>query len=551
MLKESANPAPAAGRGGALDFSVAKWMALFSLICLLLALRFPDPLIRPRPFLYEEGIVFFQDAYNLGFWQSVFTRYGGYCTIVERLVAAACMCLPYRTIPFAYSFVSLLVAGAVFSFFYLPLFRGIVSRDWQRFAVCLCLCAAPGAPILRFDGMHWYFAVLLALICVMEMPRAAPALAAVTAVAAVGVWSAPSALVSIPAFLYRCVRRRVRKAERAAWALILMAAAGYVGNILAGGRNDAAHISLAAIPAEAWHSFAYRVAGVGLIGEKWADRLVSTHGWYAVLPALLVVAALGIAGLIAERRRGGPLYPLLALSWTAIASGPLVVLRPVFSINYFAFHPGYPYWFDDRYFFPSTTILFLCLGILWSRLQGSLRAPLTALGACWCCWFYLWGYAFHPWNDWGPKFEPYAKQIESTEREAAADGKIHELMFPVATNSWIVALEVGRHKHGTGAQQATAASKQKLTDLLDLNEDRPGRRHSRWFGYFDDSRYPSIQHELYGQMVCMIPDRGGFWFSSEDLGSFWTAPWIFPRVWVARTSGWTVLQAKPAQPADE
>ena len=121
----STEPRDGAGRHAFLAFSARRLIALFALISLLLALRFPEPLFRPWTFVNEEGTVFFQDAYNLGFWEAVFTPYAGYCTVAGRLLAAGCLWLPYRTLPFVYSFLSLLVAAAVFCFFYLPYFRRV------------------------------------------------------------------------------------------------------------------------------------------------------------------------------------------------------------------------------------------------------------------------------------------------------------------------------------------------------------------------------------------------------------------------------------------
>src|SRR5580704_16744967 len=121
----------------ALDYSLLKWSALFTLVCLLLTARFPDPLTKLYALIFEEGSVYFQDAYNLPFWRAVFTPYAGYFNIGTRLLAGGCAWLPYQAIPFVYSLLSLLTAAAVSSFFYLPAFRGVVARDWRRFVICV------------------------------------------------------------------------------------------------------------------------------------------------------------------------------------------------------------------------------------------------------------------------------------------------------------------------------------------------------------------------------------------------------------------------------
>jgi hypothetical protein len=531
-----------------LAFSARRLIALFALISLLLALRFPEPLFRPWTFVNEEGTVFFQDAYNLGFWEAVFTPYAGYCTVAGRLLAAGCLWLPYRTLPFVYSFLSLLVAAAVFCFFYLPYFRRVVASDWRRFAVCLGLCAAPAYPLLRLEMIHFYLAIWLALVVIMELPPSGAGKAGLAAAAGVAIWSAPSAMVYLPLFLFRIVRRGISRAERAVWLLIAAISVGYLAHVWAGRQSRAEQIDAGHLFTTAWHAVAYRVVAVGLIGEKWADRLVSSFGWNAVLPLLLLVIALAALVLNMERRRGRPLFPLVALLWAIVATAALIVLRPDFSVTYVRFDPKYPYWPNDRYFFPAAALLVLFFGA-WLRLRGGTGKALAILGACWCCSMCMWGYAFHPWNAWGPKFLPYSKQLEAAEREAVADGKIHKLIIPIASKSWLMTLEAGKKKHAYAAHQEIAPSTQKLTDFFDLDEDRPGLRHSTWFGAFDDAQYPWLQHKTYGWMVCLGTATGGFWFWSKDLDAFWTAPWEFPRVYLSKTNNWITLKPQPFAPS--
>lgn len=540
------SPEPRDGANGHtfLNFSVGRLIALFATINILLLLRFPDPLFRPWTFVQEEGTVFFQDAYNLGFWQAVFTSYAGYVTAGMRLLAASCSWLPYRTLPFTYSLLSLLVAAAVLCFFYLPYFRRIVESDWQRFAVCLGLCAAPAYPLLRLEMLHFYLAIWLALVVIMELPPTGVGKAALAAAACIAIWTAPSAMVLLPLFLYRAVKKGISGAERAVWLLAGAASAGYMLHVWAGRQKGVDRIDTANAFVTVWHAVAYRVTAVGLIGERWAYRLVSAFGWNVLLPFLLLVIALAARALLLERRQGRPLFPLLALLWAGIATAGLIVLRPDFAATYVQFDPKYVYWPNDRYFFPTMMLMFLCLGA-WVRLSGRAGKVLGILAAAWCCSMYLWGYASHPWNDWGPQFLPYSKQLDALERQAAADGKIHKFIIPISPKSWLMTLDVGKNKHLHGVKQEIVPTTQKLTDFFDLDEDRSGSRHSRWFGAFEDSQYPWIHHRTYGWMVCLGTDVGGFWFWSKDLGYFWTATWVYPRVFLTKTNGWVTLQPQP------
>src|SRR5580704_13256666 len=204
ITSETPQRPPANIENHVLDFSALKWSALLVSLCLLLAARFPDPLTKPYALIFEEGSVYFQDAYNLPFWQAIFTPYAGYLNILTRLMAEACVWLPYQDIPFVYSLLSLFSAAAVSSFFYLPAFRHVVTRDWQRFAICLGLSAASCAyPLLRLETVHFYLAVFLVLVAIMKLPASLPGKAAVVLAACLSVWSAPSAIVLGPCFLYR------------------------------------------------------------------------------------------------------------------------------------------------------------------------------------------------------------------------------------------------------------------------------------------------------------------------------------------------------------
>jgi len=517
-----------------LAYSHLKFAALFLLICGLLTARFPDPMLHPWTLVTEEGIMLFQDVYNLPFWQAIFQPYAGYFNIAARLLAEACSLFPYRALPFLYSLADLLAAAAAFSFFYLPAFRRIVYSDWQRFVICAALCAAPNAvPLFRLETVHFYLVILLVLVAVMDLPRHPAAKLAITLVSVIIAWSAPPAAVLIPVFLYRAVRKAVPAAERAVWVIISVALISHT-LVVRLTQVPGTPVDLAALPAISWHGFSYRVAMVGIIGEKAADRLVGSFGWNAALPFALLVIALAVTGIRSERRHGNPVFPLVTFLWVIFSGGALIILRPEFAVYFNRFQPGYFYWADDRYFFASTVILFLYIGILWTRLRGSLKLPVTIAAAGWCCFMLVWGYSFHYWSSWGPKFDAYATMIGSTERQAAADGKIHKLIIPVAPKSWLVVLDVGKHTVTNQPPQQVVPSTLKLTDYFDVDESAamlPGWHRSKWFGVFDDSYYPWIFHPTYGWMACLDTNRAGFFFYSGSQGYFYALPLTFPSVY--------------------
>jgi hypothetical protein len=525
-------------------YSPLRFAALFLLVCSLLTARFPDPLLHPWTLVNEEGIMLFQDVYNLPFWQAIFHPYPDYFTIAPHLLAEACSFFPYSALPFLYALVNLLAAATAFSFFYLPAFRRIVRSDWQRFVICAVLCAAPNAyPLFRLESVHFYLVILLVLVALMDLPRHPAARLAITLVSVIIAWSAPAASVLIPVFLYRAIRKAVTAAERAVWGIISVALISHI-LIVRLTQAPGTPVDLAAIPAISWHGFSYRVAMVGIIGERAADQLVVSFGWIAALPFALLVIVLAVVGIRTERRQGNPLFPLVTLFWVMFSSGALIVLRPEFAAPFNRFQTRYLYWTDDRYFFASTVIFFLYLGILWTRLRGPLKLPVNIAAACWCCFMLFWGYSFHYWDSWGPKFDAYAAMITATERQAASDGKIHKLIIPVAPKSWLVVLDVGKHTARNQPRQDVVPSTLKLTDYFDVDESAtllPGWHRSKWLGDFNDSHYPWIFHPTYGWMQCLDTINSGFFFYSVDQGYFYAFPLTFPRIYSFTKRAWIAL----------
>ncbi len=72
--------------------------ALFLFACLVVFSRRPDAVLHPQ-FWAEDGRVFFEDAYNVGWSESLFRPYGGYFHAVPRLGAAVALLGPLFAAP--------------------------------------------------------------------------------------------------------------------------------------------------------------------------------------------------------------------------------------------------------------------------------------------------------------------------------------------------------------------------------------------------------------------------------------------------------------------
>jgi hypothetical protein len=81
-------------------------IAIFVLACLVVIARRPGSVLNPQ-FYAEDGRVFFQDAYNTGWWASLLRPYGGYFHAVPRLGAALALLVPLSLAPFLLNLIAI------------------------------------------------------------------------------------------------------------------------------------------------------------------------------------------------------------------------------------------------------------------------------------------------------------------------------------------------------------------------------------------------------------------------------------------------------------
>jgi len=82
--------------------------ALFLFACLVVVSRRPDAVLHPQ-FWAEDGRVFFQEAYNLGGWHSLFRPYAGYFHTVPRLGAWLALILPLAMAPLILNLIAIAI----------------------------------------------------------------------------------------------------------------------------------------------------------------------------------------------------------------------------------------------------------------------------------------------------------------------------------------------------------------------------------------------------------------------------------------------------------
>jgi len=126
------------------------------LVAIIFYIRGCSRIILPQLWA-EDGVVFFQDAYNLAFWTSITKSYRGYYHLLPRIVAEVATLFRLEFIPAIYVLTAFLVAVFCCSFFLKQTFAWIVPNVYQRalFCVLFALMPANDEALLRFVNMQW------------------------------------------------------------------------------------------------------------------------------------------------------------------------------------------------------------------------------------------------------------------------------------------------------------------------------------------------------------------------------------------------------------
>jgi len=153
-------------------------LVVLLLVGLILMLRGADRFWHPQ-FWFEDGRVFFQDAYNLSFWQSVTKPYvvdwlgTGYYMLANRVLAELALVVDVEYAPAMFMILAFAVATLCCSFFMLEGFSWLMPSARLRALVCFMLALLPGSSeiALRFLNLQWYLGLLCFLLTLMDVPR--------------------------------------------------------------------------------------------------------------------------------------------------------------------------------------------------------------------------------------------------------------------------------------------------------------------------------------------------------------------------------------------
>lgn len=176
------------------------------LIIFILFLRAKDRLLNAQLWA-EDGVVFFQDAYNLNFWTSIFKTYRGYYHLLPRFFSEVAMIFRLELVPTVFALTSFAIAITCCSFFLIDQFTWIIPNIFQRSLFCIILALIPANDeiLVRFVNMQWYIGIFCMLLVIMELPKSRLGQGLYISIWFICAATSPQSIIFIPCLLVRLI----------------------------------------------------------------------------------------------------------------------------------------------------------------------------------------------------------------------------------------------------------------------------------------------------------------------------------------------------------
>lgn len=147
-------------------------LLLFTLAALLTISRRPDMILYPQ-FWAEDGTVWYEDAYNLGFWKALLIPLAGYFQTVSRLAGGLAQFVPLTYAPLLFNVLALAIKILPIQFLFSSRFSAIVSNVWAKLLLAILYIGLPNTNevFVNITNIHSYLALLAFMIVVAEPAR--------------------------------------------------------------------------------------------------------------------------------------------------------------------------------------------------------------------------------------------------------------------------------------------------------------------------------------------------------------------------------------------
>jgi hypothetical protein len=199
-----------------LDYTAARFWALFALVFLILVSRKPEAFFHAQ-FYAEDGVVFYREQLVYGV-RSLLFPYNGYLHLVPRLTALLASFFPAIAAPFIFSVVSAMVQSFSYTFVYGPECRYLVRSDALRAAAAVVLAAVFDNPEMlgTMLPVQWYL-ILVGMILLFlpngaGTPEGSLSTKAAVFLSLVICFTTPMLVVVLPFSMWRMLKSSGREA---------------------------------------------------------------------------------------------------------------------------------------------------------------------------------------------------------------------------------------------------------------------------------------------------------------------------------------------------
>jgi len=334
--------APAAQLPGASRPLYLLWGALLGA---LLFARHPDSLLHPQ-FWAEDGTLFFQGAFNEGFWRTLLQPAAGYLHTLPRLAAGISLLFPLEQAPLVFNLVAFSVQLAPALYLLSPRMDAIIPALAARALAALLLVALPASSEthVNMTNAHWHLA-LLAVFILVAAPAAGRGVRALeTGALILFALTGPFSLLCVPIVAPRLIGlfqgaargRREHLALIVAAGALIQAACALTSARLGGAAPAGALTPAALASVVSMHTFFNAIFGIN-----------GVSGFYPSLPPAAYrfgLAAICFLFAVVIRDRVRPLLVLgylaalsIALSFAFPLNDPRLWLHPLAGPRYFFF----------------------------------------------------------------------------------------------------------------------------------------------------------------------------------------------------------------------
>lgn len=189
--------------------AIARWTAIIGTFLLLLAARRPEGILRAE-FIYEDGVRWYLESWQLPFPEGLVTPYAGYLHLIPRTVGYLETLVPVAMAPLLGNAIALLIVAAIGAFIASDRLAGVLPCRTLRLAIALYLVFLPttGMTLGSITFVQFYLALFLIAAAVSDRPRSELEAATTYAAVALAAATGPFGLLLAPLFVGRVLFRR-------------------------------------------------------------------------------------------------------------------------------------------------------------------------------------------------------------------------------------------------------------------------------------------------------------------------------------------------------